>query len=52
MNLTIKHNFQQFDYYLSKCRCCFKPFEEEDDNIQITILIQKRFEDITNLKVC
>ena len=52
MNLTTKRECHQLDDYFNKCRCCFKKFEIEDGDIKITSFIEKRFEDLTNLKVC
>lgn len=36
---------------LNKCRCCFKLFEDDENQLKITKMIVKRFMEITQIEV-
>lgn len=36
---------------LDKCRCCFKLFDDDENQLKITKMIVKRFMEITQIEV-
>lgn len=40
-----------FENHKINCRCCLRGFEEEDIQIKVTGIVEKRFQELTQIEV-
>ena len=50
MDLDTKEDLRLLDH-LNKCRCCFEKFDHFEKQVEITDLIEQKFQELTQIEV-
>ena len=50
MNLDSKEDLRLVDH-LNKCRCCFEKFDRNEEQVEITEIIEEQFLELTQIEV-